>query len=172
MNKPVLALLAACAVLILSAEEESRFDLASATARFAADEERLKSEYEKCSSRLDRPSEGIVVPVENHPNGSLKVDIYAGKAQFFEKESLVWCGDVIVREYDLDGKVTVELEADACVVDRKTKSGWIKGLANGRYGKTKIRGCGIYFSFPEEFVKISSNVEIESSDIKFEGVEL
>lgn len=172
MNKPILTLLAVCAFSLLFAEEEGRFDLISATARFAADEERLKLEFEKCLTKLDKPSEGIVVPVENHPNGSLKVDIYAGKAQFFEKEAIVWCGDVIVREYDLNGNVKVEVEADACVVDRKTKSGWIKDFANGRYDKTKIRGCGIYFSFPEEFVKISSKVEIESSDIKFEGVEL
>lgn len=172
MIKPVSALIAACAVSLLFAEEEERFDLASATARFSADEARLRGEYAKCVKKLNKPSEGIVVPVESHPNGALKVDVYAGKAQFFDNESVVWCGEVTVREYDVGGNVKMELKADACVVDRRTKSGWVEGFASGRYEKTKISGCGIYFSFSEEFVKISSKVEIVSSDIKFEGVEL
>lgn len=172
MSKFILALFTAVAALNLFAEDEFSYDLASATERFTKDEARLKAEFEKCIAKLHKPSEGIVVPVENHPNGSLKVDVYAGKAQFFDKDSVVWCGDVIVREYDIKGSIKMELEADACVVDRKTKSGWIKDYATGRYGKTKISGCGIYFSFPEEFVKISSKVEIESSEIKFEGVQL
>lgn len=172
MIKRLLTLFAALASAFLFAEEEEMFDLASAVKRFEADEARLKAEYVKCLEKLDKPSEGIVVPVESHPDGSVKVDVTAGKAQFFDKDSLVWCGDVTVREYTPEGKVKMELTADACVVDRNTKSGWVQDYASGRYGKTKISGCGIYFSFTEEFVKISSKVAIESSDLKFEGVEL
>lgn len=172
MKKLLLTSLFALAACILFAEEDVTFDLAAATSRFASDEARLKVEYRKCVEKLDKPSEGIVVPVESHPDGSLKVDVYAGRAQFFDKDSVVWCGDVVVREYEPNGNVKVELNASACIVDRNTKSGWIEGFASGRYGKTKISGCGIYFSFPDEFVKISSKVAIESSDIKFEGVEL
>lgn len=157
---------------LLFAGEDADFDYAAATSRFAADEARLKAEFKKCVEKIDKPSEEIVVPVESHPDGSIKVDVYAGKAQFFDKDAVVWCGDVVVREYELDGTVKLELKADACVVDRKTKTGWINGFASGRYGKTKIKGNGIYFSFPDEFVKISSKVEIESTDLKFEGVEL
>lgn len=172
MKKSALALFAALAASPLFAEEGGTFDLAAATGRFAADEARLKVEYRRCVEKLDKPSEGIVVPIESHPDGSLKADVYAGKAQFFEKDSIVWCGDVVVREYDTDGRIKLELKASSCVVDRNTKSGWVEGFASGRYDKTKINGVGIYFSFPEEFVKISSNVVIESSDMKFEGVKL
>lgn len=167
-----IAVLAVAVAPLLLAGEDAEFGFAAATSRFAADEARLKAEYDKCVAKIDKPSEGIVVPVESHPDGSLKVDVYAGKAQFFDKDAVVWCGDVIVREYELDGTVKLELKADACVVDRKTKTGWINGGASGRYGKTKIKGNGIYFSFSDEFVKISSKVEIESTDLKFEGVEL
>ena len=37
---------------------------------------------------------------------------------------------------------------------------------------TTVQGEGIYFSFPEEFVKILSKVVVESTDLKFEGVKL
>ena len=172
MKKSAMALFAALAASPLFSEEGGTFDLAAATGRFAADEARLKVEYRRCVEKLDKPSEGIVVPIESHPDGSLKADVYAGQAQFFEKDSIVWCGDVVVREYDTDGRIKLEIKASSCVVDRNTKSGWVEGFASGRYDKTKINGVGIYFSFPEEFVKISSNVVIESSDMKFEGVKL
>ena len=155
MKKSAMALFAALAASPLFSEEGGTFDLAAATGRFAADEARLKVEYRRCVEKLDKPSEGIVVPIESHPDGSLKADVYAGKAQFFEKDSIVWCGDVVVREYDTDGRIKLELKASSCVVDRNTKSGWVEGFASGRYDKTKINGVGIYFSFPEEFVKIS-----------------
>jgi hypothetical protein len=136
------------------------------------DEARLKAAYAECLSKIDRPAEGVVVPVESHPDGTIKVDAKAAKAQFFDKEGLVWCGDVTVREFDEKGRLKMELEAASCIVDRKTKSGWLDGVAVGRYGATELSGRGIYFSCPQEFVKITSEVSIVSSDIKFEGVRL
>lgn len=171
MSRFILVFYTAFAAFVLFADDEA-FDLASSTARFSEDEARLKAEYKKYVKKVDKPSEEIVVPVENHPDGSLKVEVCAGKAQFFNKDAIIWCGDVIVREFGLDKKLKMELEADTCIIDRNTKSGWINGLGKGHYGKTKIQGRGIYFSFSEEFVKILSNVMVESSEIKFEGVEL
>lgn len=147
-------------------------DLAARLESFARDRVRLQAAYTNCLARLDRPAEGVVVPVESHPDGSVKVDATADRAQVFEKEGLVWCGGVTVREYDPDGTVKMELSADSCVVDRGTKSGWLEGYASGTYGKTRMEGRGIYFSFREEFVKIYSDVAVTSTDIKFEGVKL
>ena len=62
--------------------------------------------------------------------------------------------------------------AEGCIVDRNAKTGWLEGAATGEYGSTSLSGDGIYFSFPDEFAKISSNVEIMSSEFKFEGVKL
>jgi len=136
------------------------------------DEARLRSAYADCLARISRPAEGVVVPVESHPDGTIKVDAAAAKAQFFDKEGLVWCGDVKVREYGEDGALKIEFEAASCIVDRKTKSGWLEGRAVGRCGETELSGRGIYFSCSREYVKISSEVSIVSSDIKFEGVRL
>ena len=71
-----------------------------------------------------------------------------------------------------DGALKIEFEAASCIVDRKTKSGWLEGRAVGRCGDTELSGRGIYFSCSREYVKISSEVSIVSSDIKFEGVRL
>ena len=169
--RKVLPVLCALLPIALFAGEDLA-DLASLTAKYAADEARLKVAYTNCVSRLEHPSEGITVPVESHPDGSVKVNVMADKAQFFDKESLVWCGRVTVCEYNLDGTIKMAFRADDCIVDRSTKSGWISGRGAGATGKTRIVGHGIYFSFSDEFVKISSKVAITSSDFNFKGVTL
>ena len=147
-------------------------DIAARLAEAARDRERLVLAYSNCVSRIDHPARGVVVPVANHPDGSVKVDATVGRAQFFDKEGFVWCGDVTVREYDQGGAVSLELSAGSGVVDRTTKSGWLEGRVCGSYGATTLAGSGVYFSFPEEIVKIFADVEITSTELKFEGVKL
>jgi len=156
-------------------ERAETFDEAVPAARrdaWARDEARLRAAYTNCVARLESPAEGIVVPVETYPDGTAKISATAGKAQFFEDEGIVWCGGVKVREYAPDGSVKMECEAAGAIVDRNTRTGWLEGRAKARYGATTLSGCGIYFSFSEEFAKICSCVEIVSSEIKFEGVKL
>ena len=138
----------------------------------AADKERLAAAYGRCVARIDRPAEGVVVPVENHPDGSVKMDVSAEKAQFFDREGLVWCGGVVLREYAADGTLKMELAAEGCVIDRKTKSGWMAGRAKGRYGETEVAGSDIWFSAENEAVEIGSGVEITSAGIRLEGLKL
>ena len=137
-----------------------------------ADRDRLATAYSNCLSRIDKPAQGVVVPVEMHPDGSVKMDVEAEKAQFFDKEGLVWCSGVTIREYASDGTQKLELAADACIVDRKTKSGWLAGRAKGVYGQTEITGSDVWFSAEEEAVKVFSGVEVASSGIKLEGLRL
>ena len=170
MRKIFLILCALLPVALFASEELA--DIPALTAKYAADEARLKVAYTNCLAHLDHPSEGIVVPVESHPDGSVKVNVMADKAQFFDKDSLVWCGRVTVCEYNPDGTIKMAFRADDCIVDRSTKSGWISGRGVGATGKTRISGYGIYFSFSDEFVKISSKVAITSSDFNFKGVTL
>lgn len=160
-----------------AAEEDAQDDGVprAVVAKIAAmdrDKARLEAAYRECVAKLDRPAEGVVIPVEQHPDGSLKVDAAAERAQFFEKEGFVWCGGVTVREYMPDGSVKCQFYAEGCLVDRATKTGWAEGRAVGTYGKTRLDGRGIYFSFSDESVKIYSEVVITSTDIKFEGVKL
>ncbi len=67
-----------------------------------------------------------------------------------------------------NGVVEAEIKADNCVVDRNTKSGWVKGHAWATYGGNEVEGDGIYFSFSEEFVTIYTNTRIRAKDQKFD----
>ena len=126
--------------------------------------ERLAALYVRCVAALQTPAENLVVPIESY--------LTAARAQYFIDEGLVWGEDVTVREFDPDGAPRAEVKAKNCVVDRTTKSGYVAGHAKAVYGGTTVEGDGIYFSFAEEFVKIMSNVAIESKDLKVEGVRL
>lgn len=135
--------------------------------------ERLAAVYTNCTAALETPAENLVVPVENHPDGSVKATVSAERAQFFIDAGYVWGEGVVLCEYEVGGtNVKARVTAERCVVDRSTKSGWAEGHVRAEYGKTTLEGDGIYFSFPEEYVKILSNVKIESKDVKFEGVKL
>ena len=146
--------------------------LAARIAECDAGRERLAKAYAECFSKIDRPAEGVVVPVESHPDGSVKVDVEAAKAQFFEKEGFVWCADVTVREYAPDGTVKMEFRAENCIVDRTEKTGWAPGRVEGSHGGSRLEGAGFYFSFADESVRIYDKVRIRSSDIKVKGMKL
>ena len=134
---------------------------------------RLAAVYTNCAASLVTPAENLVVPVENHPDGSVKVTVTARRAQFFVDAGYVWGEGVTLREYGAGGtNETARVEAGHCVVDRASKSVWAEGRVRVTYGGTTLEGEGIYFSFAREFVKIMSKVAIETSDVKFKGVKL
>ena len=134
--------------------------------------ERLRVEYAKCLSSLKSPAENIIVPLENYPDGSVKSSVAAVKAQFFVETGFVWGEGVKVCLYDESGVETASIAARNCVVDRKTRSGWAEGPAKVVYGGTVVEGDGVYFSFAEEYVKITSNTSITSKELKFGGFKL
>ena len=161
--------------LLFVAATASAFDSEAWLARraqMAREALELRAAYSNCVARLTVPAEDLTVPVEHFPDGSVKVAIRAKRAQFFLDTGLVWGEGVIVREFDADGEVVSSLSASSCVVDRNRKSGWAEGAAKATHGKTTVEGVGIYFSFPEEFVKISSDVVIRSEEMKLKGVKL
>ena len=61
------------------------------------------------------------------------------------------------------------IEAQNCVVDRFSKSGWAEGPATLVHGKTTFRGKGVYFSSPEAYVKVFEGADVDSQDLKFGG---
>ncbi len=135
--------------------------------------ERLQIAYTNCVAQLQKPGEDIVIPIEQHPDGRTKVIISAKKAQFFLDTGFVWCEDVTVKELLPDG-ITVKayIAADNCVIDRDTRSGWSQGHTLAQYEDYTVEGNGIYFSFEEEYVKITSKSSILARDVKFKGVKL
>ncbi len=92
----------------------------------------------------------------------------AKKAQVFLEVGMIWGTEVVVTQFSTNGVVEARVEADNCVIDRTTKSGWVEGHAKAFYLGNEVEGDGIYFSFEEEFVTIYANTKIRVKDQKFD----
>lgn len=125
--------------------------------------ERLCSAYAKYSEAATEPAESIAVPVEGFPDGSVKTSISAKKAQFFLNDGFIWGDGVEVREFKRDGSLEAKIDADNCVVDRTTRSGWVEGHAHAEFrGEFSLDGDKVYFSAPEEYLKIFTNTVLKA----------
>ena len=113
------------------------------------------------------PAENVTFPLETYPNGIVKSRLMAKRAFMFIDTGFIWGEGIRVEQYKPDGKeIEAFLAADNCVVDKKTKSGWVKGNAHMDWDGTSIKGRGIYFSFNREFIKIFSQTEIRTKAFK------
>lgn len=155
--------LLAAMLAFVSAEWSGRREM------LAREAERLQSAYTNCAARATEPAEGVVVPIEINPDGSVKLSIEAKKSQLFLDEGIVWAEGVVIRKTESDGTEVSRIEADNCVFDRNTKSGWANGRLTLTHGGTVFSGCGVYFSSPEDYVMSFSGSSIYSRDLKFGG---
>ena len=128
---------------------------------------RLRAAYEDCVKKIEAPAETVAFPLETYPDGTVKSRLRAGRAYMFLDTGFIWGENIRVEQYKPDGK-TIEgfLTADNCIVDRKSKSGWVHGNAHMDWDGTAIKGRGIYFSFEREFIKIFSQTEIRAKSLK------
>ena len=128
---------------------------------------RLRAAYEDCVKKIEAPAENVAFPLETYPDGTVKSRLRAGRAYMFLETGFIWGENIRVEQYKPDGK-TIEgfLTADNCIVDRKSKSGWVHGNAHMDWDGTAIKGRGIYFSFEREFIKIFSQTEIRAKSLK------
>ena len=127
---------------------------------------RLRAAYATCEANKGQPAQNVVFPLESYPDGTVKSRLKARQAQLFIDTGFIWGEGIRVEEYDRNGKVTGWLEADNCVIDRGTRTGWVKGAATLSYQDTVVKGRGIYFSFDREFIKIFSQSEIRAKGLK------
>jgi len=131
---------------------------------------RLQAVYSNCYAQVRSPAEDVSLPIETFSDGSVKAIVNAKKAQYFLQSGLIWAEGVVIRRFREDGSLEGRIEADNCVVDRMSKNGWVEGSARVYYGKTAICGRRVYFSSPDAYVKVLEDAEVESRDVKFEGV--
>ena len=127
---------------------------------------RLRAAYADCAKRinekLEAPAENVSVPIETFSNGTVKSRVTAARAHVFADTGYIWGENIRVEHYREDGSVYASLNAENCIVDRKTKSGWVAGAAQMVYGDASVKGRGIYFSLTREFIKIFSQSEIRT----------
>ena len=131
---------------------------------------RLRVAYRDCVSKIEAPAENVSFPLETFPDGSVKSRLTAARAQMFPDTGYIWGEKIRVEQYKNPGATNVwaNLAADNCIVDRKTKSGWVEGNATMVYGDSSVKGRGIYFSLPREFIKILSKCEIRTKGAKMD----
>ena len=131
---------------------------------------RLRAAYRECVAKLESPAENVAFPLESFPDGSVKSRLTAARAQMFADSDFIWGEKIRVEQYREMGGTNVwaSLDAENCVVDRKTKSGWVEGSATMTYGDSSVKGRGIYFSLPREYIKILSQCEIRTRGAKLD----
>ena len=127
---------------------------------------RLRAAYATCKANAGQPAQDVVFPLETYPDGTVKSRLKAQRAQMFMDTGFIWGEGIRVEEYGRDGKVSGWLEAENCVVDRGTRTGWVEGTATLSYNDTVVKGRGVYFSFDREFIKIFSQSEIRAKGLK------
>ena len=124
---------------------------------------RLRTAYQDCLKKLESPAENVSIPLESYSDGTVKSRISAARAHMFSDTGFIWAESIVVEQFKEDGKtLSASLKAENCLVDRKTKSGWVEGAATMTYGESTVKGRGIYFSLTREFIKIFSQSEIRT----------
>ena len=131
--------------------------------------ERLQAAYSNCLASVMEPAEDVKVPVETFPDGSVKTVVTARRARFFLETGLIWAKGVTIQQFTQDGSEDLRIDAESCVVDRNTKSGWAEGPTRVRHGKTTFGGKGVYFSSAESYVRVFRDSEIVLTDVSLGG---
>ena len=131
---------------------------------------RLREAYRRCADSPVDAAEGVSVPIETHPDGSVKLSVEAKRAKFFLREGLVWAEGVVMRKTDENGGETTRIEAARCVIDRETRGGWAEGPLKMTLGQTVLTGENVFFAASEGYVASSTNSAIVSTDMKMGGL--
>lgn len=163
----ILAILLACGAGAFSSEKwlAERSD--------DSDVLRLRDAFAVCAKRINEkqeaPAENVSIPIESFKDGTVKSRVTAARAHVFADTGYIWGENIRVEQYREDGSVYASLVAENCIVDRKTKSGWVAGSAKMVYGDASVKGRGIYFSLTREFIKIFSQSEIRTGHSRLDA---
>ena len=165
--KCLLTTVCACLALCVVAFDSERWLAERAD---DSDMMRMRVAYRDCLAKVESPAENVVFPLETFPDGSVKSRLTAARAQMFTDSGYIWGENIRVEQYRDQGNTNVwaSLTAENCIVDRKTQSGWVEGNATMVYGDSSVKGRGVYFSLPREYIKILSNCEIRTRGAKFD----
>jgi len=131
---------------------------------------RLRQAYRKLSREVTTPATDVSVPFDTFEDGSIKTSVFAKQAQYFMNSGFVWASGVVVKKFKRDGSVDAVIEAQNCLIDRFTKSGWADGPAKLTQGKTVIDGEDVYFSSIAGFVRANRRSRIVTQDLKTGGL--
>ena len=127
--------------------------------------EALSAKWEEARvAATTTPVEQLVLPLDHHENGRIRAVLRAEKAHLLEGD-LVFAWNVKVEMLLPDGKPDGVLVAEDCLLDRNAKRGFCRGAVEVKKGPDHLKGRGMYFSTDEQFIKLLSECEINTSRI-------
>jgi len=125
----------------------------------------LAKSWAGVKAKMAAPVENLSIPLEYYDSGLVKARLFAVKAQIFTN-GLVFATGVRVNLYNEKGKPNGFLKAEDCLFDRNESHGYCRGAVEVVKDTDLIKGVGMYFSIPNEFIKILSNCEIQTGRFK------
>ena len=124
----------------------------------------LQERWERAHTEMSTPVENLVLPVEFHPNGQIKIILRAKQSQMLQ-DSYIFAVGVHFDMFDAEGKKNGEMVMDDCLFDRGRRIGYCKGRVHVNRDGDALKSRGMYFSTEPNFIKLLSECEIRTRRI-------
>lgn len=125
----------------------------------------LVERFAPVRSAMTSPVENLMLPLDHHPNGRIRAQLRAKKAQLF-LDGLIFAEEVSVDLMTDEGAPDGRLTAEGCLFDRKERHGYCEGKVSMEKSGDRLKGRGMYFSFEGQFIKILNDCEIRTNRMK------
>ena len=125
----------------------------------------LAEKWDSVRALMTSPVENLTLPLDYFPNGRVKAQLRAKKAQIFS-DGMIFAENVEVELFAEDGGADGKLMAEGCLFDRKAKHGYCAGRVHVEKNGDQLKGRGMYFSIEEQFIKILDECVIRTRRIR------
>ena len=164
--------LAVISFVLSLASASFAFDAKSWLSGIAKHENRLaalKAQYRLFDALTNEPASDISIPVETFPSGAVKTLLQARRARFQAQSDYVWGEKVKVLQFAENGATQAVINASTCVVDRKNKLAWCKGLADASFDNNFLEGEGVFLSMDRRFLHIFTDAFVKVKGVKLDS---
>lgn len=106
-------------------------------------------------------SEGLRIPIDQHPNGTIKTQVTAARAMIRPGGQLIDGESVVIEVFDDKGVLQQVARLEKCVFDRGKKEASSAGPVRLEDQGVVVSGTGIEWRGSDESFKILSNAKVE-----------
>ncbi len=141
----------------------------SKRAALGREAERVRALYLTAAECAGIPVEGLEVPLKLRDDGSPQATLWAERAKLVRDLHCVRAEDVTVVFHGDGGAEEGRATVSGGVVETLSKedvSAWVEGHAKVEAKGVTLEGDGMFFSPPEGWVKIASNVKVVARDVE------
>ena len=121
--------------------------------------------------KAQEPIENLRVRLECYPSGEVKTELFAKQAIVATNGTITATG-VVLKQFTVDGKLDVKVEADDCVIDQEAQKASSSHHVVLHHGGIVVSGGGFDWNGDDGKIIITKNarVELPMAVIKKEGV--